>query len=275
MANGISVDRLNKTFGGFHLKNVYAEMPRGFVTAVIGNNGAGKTTLLKCIAGSYVPDSGSVRFGIKRGYGRMGVMFDECPYPPATRVSALSKTMSRIFDDWDPDRFQKLCEENRIDMDSRAGTLSRGKRMMLQAAVMLSHGTDYLILDEPTSGMDPEAKERFYGMLREYVSEDRTVVVASHMTSDLEKIADQVVLMIDGKVVICQDRASLAEEYGIVPLGNLEPPAEFVVGAAKGEFGSIALIKGRKEFSEKFPDVEVDEASLEDLVLYHIKGWQA
>jgi ABC-2 type transport system ATP-binding protein len=274
MNKGISVRYLNKSFGRFRLQNISAEMPRGYVTAIIGNNGAGKTSLLKCITGSYVPDSGVVEFGIPKQYGRIGVVFDECPYPPTMKVDALSRTMGRIFDDWDPMRFGDLCKGYGIDMSSRVGTLSRGRRMRLQIAVMLSHGTDYLILDEPTSGLDPEAREEFLDLLRDYVSdEEHTVVISSHMTSDLEKIADTVVLMIDGKVVLCQDRVSLLEEYGIVKVGGDRPIEDgFVIGMSDGEFGTTALIKDRRTFSESHPDVVIDDASLEDIVVYHMKG---
>lgn len=274
MNQGISVKYLNKSFGGSGLKNVCAEMPRGYITAIIGNNGAGKTTLLKCITGSYVPDSGVVEFGIPKRYGRMGVVFDECPYPPAMRIDALSKTLSKIFDDWDVSRFDSLCAEYRIPKSSKVGALSRGARMKLQFAVMLSHATDYLILDEPTSGLDPEAREEFLGLLRDYVSdEEHTVVISSHMTSDLEKIADQIVLMIDGKVVFCKDRVSLLEEYGILKVSSdCAIDDGLIIGTSEGEFGKTALIKDRKKFSESHPDLVIDDASLEDIVVYHMKG---
>ncbi|MBO4568537.1 MAG: ABC transporter ATP-binding protein [Candidatus Methanomethylophilaceae archaeon] len=274
MAQGISVRWLRKSFGRFKLDGVSAEMPRGYVTAVIGNNGAGKTSLLKCITGSYVPDSGVIEFGVPRRYGRMGVMFDECPYPPTMRVSALSKTMSRVFDDWDPDKFAKLCKAYGIDFSSKVGSLSRGRRMSLQAAVMLSHETDYLVLDEPTSGMDPEAREEFLEVLREYVSDDEhTVVISSHMTSDLEKIADQVVLMIDGKVVLCEDRISLMEDYGLVRAADSERiPKECMIGESEGGLGKAVMVKDRKRLSETIPDVEMYDASLEDIVVYHMRG---
>ena len=252
-------------------------MPRGYVTAVIGSNGAGKTSLLKCIAGSYVPDSGVIEFGIPRRYGRMGVMFDECPYPPTMRVSALSKTMSRVFDDWDPDGFARLCRGYGIEPSSKVGSLSRGRRMCLQAAVMLSHGTDYLVLDEPTSGMDPEAREEFLAVLRDYVSDDEhTVVISSHMTSDLEKIADQVVLMMDGRVVLCEDRVSLMEDYGLVRAADSgRVPEEFVVGASEGEYGRTVMVRDRKLLSETVPGIDIGDASLEDLVVYHMRGRKA
>ena len=274
MNQGISVKSLNKSFGGFGLKNICAEMPRGYITAIIGNNGAGKTTLLKCITGAYIPDSGVVEFGIQKQYGRIGVVFDECPYPPAMKVDALSKTMSKIFDDWGAVRFDSLCKGYRIPKSSKVGALSRGARMKLQFAVMLSHGTDYLILDEPTSGLDPEARDEFLDVLRQYVSdEEHTVVISSHRTSDLEKIADQIILMIDGKVIFCKDRISLIEEYGLVR--NPDPgdlPEGHVVGTVKNDFGSTVLVKGRAKLSDEHLGLLIDDASLEDIVVYHMRG---
>jgi len=274
MNQGISVKYLNKSFGGPGIKNICAEMPRGYITAIIGNNGAGKTTLLKCITGSYIPDSGVVEFGIPKRYGRIGVVFDECPYPPAMRIDALSKTLSKIFDDWDASRFDSLCAEYRIPKSSKVGALSRGARMKLQFAVMLSHATDYLILDEPTSGLDPDARDGFLDVLRDYVSdEEHTVVISSHMTSDLEKIADQIILMIDGRIVFCKDRISLMEEYGLVR--NADPndlPEEHVVGIVENDFGSTALVKDRAKLSDERPDLLIDDASLEDIVIYHMRG---
>ena len=204
-------------------------------------------------------------------------MFDECPYPPTMRVSALSKTMSRVFDDWDSDEFARLCKGYGIEPFSKVGSLSRGRRMSLQAAVMLSHGTDYLVLDEPTSGMDPEAREKFLEVLRDYVSDDEhTVVISSHMTSDLEKIADQIILMIDGKVVLCQDRISLMEDYGLVRAADAgRIPKECIIGASDGGLGQIVMVKDRKRLSETIPDVEMYDASLEDIVVYHMRGRKA
>ncbi len=274
MTRGISVKFLNKSFGKFRLHNINVEIPRGYITAIIGNNGAGKTSLLKCITGSYVPDSGVIEFGVPKQYGRIGVVFDECPYPPMMKVDALSRTMNKIFDDWDAIRFENLCKKYGINMSSRVGTLSRGRRMSLQIAVMLSHVTDYLILDEPTSGLDPEAREEFLGLLRDYVSdEEHTVVISSHMTSDLEKIADEIVLMIDGKVMLCQDRVSLLEEYGILKVScDCAIDDGFIIGTSEGEFGKTALIMNRKAFSESHPEMLIDDASLEDIVVYHMKG---
>lgn len=274
METGISVRYLNKAFGGFRLRSVSIEAPRGYITGVIGSNGSGKTTLLKCITGAYVPDSGYVEFGVPKRYGRIGIVCDECPYPPTMRVSRLSKVMSSIFDDWDDRRFSSLCDGYGIGPDSRVGTLSRGTRMKLQVAVMLSHGTDCLILDEPASGMDPESKEGLMDILRDYVSdEEHTVVISSNSISDLERIADQVVVMIDGEAVLCKDRISLMEEYGIVRAGTDEiVPEEHVVGSERTGFGSSYLVKDRGVLVEEHPELMIDDASLEDILLYLTRG---
>ena len=275
MNQGITIRGLNKELGDFRLEDIDLDIPKGYVTCLIGNNGAGKTSLLKCILGTYKKDSGSIVFGFKTSPGHVGVIFDECPYPMFYRIGFLSKAMSKIFDDWGEDRFFSLCKEFGISTEDRVGNLSRGMRMKLQTAVMLSHHTDYLVLDEPTAGMDPDSKERFLDMIREYMAEEeRLVIISSHQMSDLEKIADYVILMADGRIVLSKDMATLSIDYGMVrsPSDAEMIPREFVVHSESNDLGGVCLVHDRRDLQRMFPDMRIDDASLDEIMVHTMRG---
>lgn len=276
MGDSIKIKDLNKEFKSFALKDINAEIPRGYVTGIIGNNGAGKTTLLKCISGSYVPTSGTVEFPCTMMRGHIGIVFDECPYPGDMKVSYLSKAMSMIFEEWDSERYLSLCKKFDIPEKQVVMKLSRGMKMKLQAAVALSHKTDLLILDEATAGMDPESRAEFLDLIREYIADEQhTVIMSSHITSDLERIADYLIFIYNGKVILSGDRESLIDEYGIMRTGSeIIIPKEYIIFEETGSFGSTCLVSKKKELKEAYPEVTIDDASLDDIMVYLSRSYR-
>ncbi len=271
MNYGITISGLNKTYRQFSLGDIDLEIPGGYVTAVIGNNGAGKTTLLKCISGSCVPDTGSVDLG---DGGRIGFVADECPFMPYMTPAALSRSLSNFFGDWDTEKFRALCGKMGIDCDTRIMDLSRGTKMKLQFAVALSHGTDVLLLDEATSGLDPDARAEVLDMVRDYLSAgNRTVVMSSHIISDLEKIADYVLFLSDGKTVLFGDRESILDDFGILHVSEVPGPLrECIVHEEPGPYGTSCLIKDKAGVREAYPELSIDDASLEDIAVALIRN---
>ena len=274
MTEGIRISRLNKSFGGFSLKNIELTIPRGYVTAIVGNNGAGKTTLLKCITGSYIPDSGTIDFPSPRERGRTAVIFDECPFRININSKTLSKSMDVLFDDWNNERFVSLCERFRIDMGKKIGKLSKGTKMKLQAAVAFSHDTDILVMDEATAGLDPDAKMDLLDMVRDYITrEDRTVIMSSHIISDLEKIADYVVFINDGEIVLSSDKETLSDEFGILhTVKSIPELSENIVYESDGRYGKECLIRNKNEVREAYPELIIDDATLEDIAISIIRS---
>lgn len=274
MSDSIEIRDLNKKFKDFSLKDMNVDIPKGFVTGIIGNNGAGKTTLLKCITGSYVPTSGTITFPYEMRRGNIGVIFDECPFTGDAKVSFLSKMMSNLFDDWDSERFFSLCKTFDIDRSKPISKLSRGMRMKLQVAVALSHDTDIIVMDEPTAGMDPESRMEFLDMIREYISDgERTVIISSHITSDLEKIADHLIFIYNGEIILRGDRESLSDEYGVLKTGSGNIiPKEHIIYEETGNYGTTCFVRDKKGLKEAYPELVIDDASLDDIMVYMIRG---
>ena len=265
---------LRKSYGGFLLDIPELVFRQGYVTGIIGDNGAGKTTLIGCMTGSAVPDAGEIDSG---GMLPAGVVFDECPFPPDLKARKLSAVFAHMFPDWDPRRFDDLLEEFRIDRSKHVKEYSRGMRMKVQVAAALSRPTGMLVLDEPTAGMDPASREEFLDVIRDYmVDEGHTVVMSSHITTDVEKIADYVVLIEDGKAVLEGEKDAIMSRFGILHAssdGGLR--GQGIVRRRTEPHGCSYLIDGRDEFRRSHPDMVVDPASLEDLMIMMSRGEEA
>ncbi len=274
MEESISIKGLNKVFQDFSLKNIDLEIPKGYVTGIVGNNGAGKTTLLKCMSGSYLPSSGSISFPFETRVGSIGFVYDECPFSSGIKVSRLSKMMGVLFPDWNGETYSSLCQKFDIPQDRCISKLSRGMRMKLQVAVNLSHDTDLILLDEPTAGMDPEARADFLDLIRDYISgEERTVVISSHITSDLDKIADYMVFMYNGEVILTGDMESLMDEYGVLRTGGeIIVPQEHIIHTDRTRFGTVSLVKDKKDLREAYPELVIDDATIDDIMVNLMRG---
>ncbi len=270
----IVIKGLRKTYGDFVLDIPELTLERGFVTGVIGDNGAGKTTLIRCLTGAAIVDSGDIDLGTDVV---SGVIFDECPYPEDLRLKDLSSIFAHMFDGWDSDRFAGLCKDFGIDSKKKVKEYSRGMRMKVQAAVALSHPTGLLLLDEPTAGMDPAAREEFLDLIRGYMTDDdSTVVISSHITSDLEKIADYIVFIHNGKIILFDEKDSILARFGILHASNdSEIAGDKVICSRKTQYEHTYLIDDRDSFIAAHPDEKVDPASLEDIMIMITKGVEA
>ena len=269
MNAGITISHLEKRFNDFKLGPIDAVIPAGNITAIIGKNSSGKTALLSCISGSCAIDSGDVRFSKPVLDGNVGIVLDRCPYPPDIEVPGLSRLMSMVIPGWDRQGFFHLCSLMEIDSDLKISEMSKGNRTKLQVAVSLSHKTDYLIMDEPTSGLDPGSKDKVLDLVREYVSDEgHTVVIASHDTSVLEDNADYVLLLDGGRQVLFDDMNAIMDEYGCVNAPARPIQSQYVIGEESRRYGSTVFIKNRPELSKNYPELGIENVSLEDLVMY-------
>ncbi len=275
MDNAVEIRGLGKSFDGFSFEDVSLDIPKGSVVGLIGENGAGKTTLIKCITGAVIPDAGSIELRLRNGRSGIGVVFDECRFPEIFTAGQLNSVMPDILNGWDRSRFASMIEAYGIDPDAKISAYSRGMRMKVQVAAALAHDPELLIMDEPTAGMDPAAREEFLDTVLEFMQdEDHTALVSSHITSDLERIADYIVFIHKGRVVLSGEKDALLERFGIARCGKDAEIREkdLVVSTRRGEFGTSMLVDGREEFRKANPDIVVDDASLEDIMVYVIRG---
>ncbi|MDO5498950.1 MAG: ABC transporter ATP-binding protein [Propionibacteriaceae bacterium] len=212
--NPLELRGVIKRYDGFTLGPIDLVVPRGYVMGFVGANGAGKTTTIKAALGLIHPDAGTAA---TLDHGRLGVVYDQPAYVPEWRASDVGRGLAPFYDHWEAARFDEMLAWAGIESGKRVKDLSRGMGMKLQLAVALSHGAELLILDEPTSGLDPLARTQLLEMIGEFMTdESHSVLFSTHITTDLEKIADHVTVIHDGRIVTSSTRDELLDGYRMV-----------------------------------------------------------
>lgn len=241
--NPLEMHGLVKRYPGFEL-SLDLVVPQGFVMGFVGANGSGKTTTLRCALGAAIPDAGTVTLVDK---AHLGTVFDTPPYHPIWTVAQLERMMAGFYPTWDAEGFDTALRDAGIARDKRIKDLSRGMGMRLQLAVALNHGATFLMLDEPTSGLDPLARDEFLDQLRAFMTDEtHTVLFSSHITSDLEKVADYVTVLDAGRVVASEPLPELLDDYRLVAGGDadLSPEASgLVLGLRRHSAGWDGLMR--------------------------------
>ena len=290
MSNLLEIrDASRQVSDSFSLRNASLSIGSGEIVGLVGANGAGKTTIIRAALGLLKLDSGyAALFGeplasdtpdadVRRLRSRVGVVFDTCPYPSEITVSQVETCIKPAFPTWDNTCFETLVARFGLEPKKKVKSLSRGMGMKLQLACALSHDADLLILDEATAGLDPLARDELLDELRDYASAgDRGVLLSSHITSDLERIADRVVGIDAGSLIFDMPREQITDVAGIAHCtsGQAQHILACVDGAraAKREFSCDVLVPNRFEFAEAFPEVPCDRASIDDYLHFILKG---
>ena len=290
MSNLLEIRDANRQVSdSFSLRNTNLSIGSGEIVGLVGANGAGKTTLIRAALGLLKLDSGyAALFGepltadipdpdARRLRSRVGVVFDTCPYPSEITVSQVETCIKPAFPTWDNTCFETLVARFGLEPKKKVKSLSRGMGMKLQLACALSHNADLLILDEATAGLDPLARDELLDELRDYASnDDRGVLLSSHITSDLERIADRVVGIDAGSIIFDIPREQITDMTGIAHCAadQAQRILACVDGAraAKREFSCDVLVPNRFEFAEAFPEVPCDRASIDDYLHFILKG---
>lgn len=212
--NPLELHGISKRWNDFTLGPLDLVVPRGYVMGLVGANGAGKTTAIKIALGLVHADAGTVDV---LDHDRVGVVYDLPPYVADWQAAAVGRAVAPFYPQWDQDKFSSLLVWAGIDPRKPVKQLSRGMGMRLQLAVALSHGAELLILDEPTSGLDPLARSQLLEMIAEFMTDERnSVLFSTHITTDLEKVADYVTLLHAGRVLVATTRDDLTDSYRIV-----------------------------------------------------------
>lgn len=227
MKNALEVNGLCKTYGDFNLRDVSFSLPAGYIMGFVGQNGAGKTTTIRLILNMAHRESGEVKiFGLDNIQDELAVkqelaaVFDETFFVDTWRVRRVEKAIRGFYREWDSNRFTEYLKRFDISADKQVKELSRGMKMKLMLAVAMSHGAKLLILDEPTSGIDPVARDELLNILREYISDgEKSVFFSTHITSDLEMIADYITLISDGRIFYTGTKDDLLEHFVVVKGG--------------------------------------------------------
>lgn len=277
--NAIECRDLTKVYDGFTLDRVTFSLPSGCILGLVGENGAGKSTTLALLMDAIGRDGGTVEVlgtdnrspAFLRTRQEVGVVLDEACFPEMLTAREMGKVFARLYDRWDPACFDGYLTRLGLDPEKKFKDLSRGTRMKLALAAALSHDAKLLLLDEATSGLDPMIRDEILDVLRDFTrDETRSVVLSSHIVSDLEKVCDYIAFLHKGRLVLFEEKDRLLEEYALVKLtaGQLEEldPAA-VAGRRVGPYGAEALVR-----REKLPAGFVPErTSLEDIILFLAK----
>lgn len=270
--NAIELRGLEKHYKDFDLK-IDLELPRGCILGLVGENGAGKSTTIRLLLGMTRADGGSIRvLGAERANKEeIGVVLDEPAYPECLTARQVGKIMAGIFKSWDPTAYEGYLKKLSLPENKRFKDFSRGMKMKLSIAVALSHRPRLLVLDEPTSGLDPVVRDEVVELFADFArEEDHSVLISSHIVSDLEKLCDYVAFLHRGRLLLCREKDALREEYGLAQLSKtdfeaLDPAA--VVGSRRSPYGVSAIL--RRDAAPAGLDLE--PVSIEDLFILMVK----
>ena len=283
MTNCIEISGLCKSYRDFALEDVSLVLPGGSILGLIGENGAGKTTTIKCILNLVRRDAGTITLmgydniaQERQAKSEVGVVLDECFFHDTLRPRDIHAILSRVFQNWDRELFERYLKKFQLPEGKFIKEFSRGMKMKLSLAAALAHHPKLLILDEATAGLDPvvrdEILDEFLGFIQD---EDHSILISSHITSDLEKVADYITYLHQGRVVLSEAKDVLQDSYGRVgctaqQLSAIQP--EDLVRVRKGSYGCEALVSDRAAFHKKYPQLMVEPISLEDIMLFIGKG---
>lgn len=281
--NILLVKNLTKDYGDFVLNNLSFTIPRGVIMGLIGENGAGKSTTINCVLNEVKKDAGQISiFGkdhIKDEIeikDKLGVVFDENHFPDIFTPAEIGKYMAGIYSQWNRLVYRNYLEKFELPENKKIKDFSKGMKVKLAFAVALSHNAEFLILDEATSGLDPIIRDDILDILIDFVQdENHSALVSSHITSDLEKIADYITFIHKGKLVFSHPKDELIYNYGIISCGaavfdNIDKTE--VIAYRKEDYQYKVLVKDRRRAEKNYPKALIEPAAIEEIMLFYVKG---
>ena len=287
--NSIEIKGVTKHYEGFTLDSVSFSVPKGCIMGFIGQNGAGKTTTIRSILNITNIDEGEIRLlgldhpehetEIKK---HIAVVFDELPFHDVFSAKDMARIFEGLYEEWDNSVYQQYLKRFGLPLKKKIGQFSKGMKMKLQIACALSHNAELLIMDEATTGLDPVVRDEILHMFQEYLQNgERSILMSSHITSDLEKIADMVTFIDRGKILLTGYKDEIIEKHGILKCSKervSEIDSGDIVSVRFNHFGAEVMLCDRENSAYKYKQYPVDPASLDDIMLYYVhkeeREWQ-
>ena len=278
----LRLENVRKKYKDFGM-DVTMEVKPGRVTGLIGRNGAGKTTAFKAALGLIRTEGGEISMLGKplsklseKDRERSGVVLSDSGFSGYLKIKDLVVILRNLYSGFDEEYFTGKCKSFGLPFDKRIKDFSTGMKRRLHVAAALSHHADLLIMDEPTAGMDVIARDELLTMIREYMeAEERSVLISSHISGDLEGLCDDIYLIDEGKVILHEDTDVLLDEYGILKVTKEQYEAmdkSFLVCRRKEEFGYSCLTKEKQFYMENYPDIVVEKGSVDGVMTMMIRG---
>ena len=281
MSDVLKLENVTKRYPDFTLDNVSFSVPKGCICGFIGQNGAGKTTTIQLILDIIKKDGGTIEVmgqsmeengvALKE---EIGVVYDEMGFHEFMTPNEINTMMKHIYKNWQQDAFFDYLKRFSLPRNKRCGAFSRGMRMKLQIAVALSHNAQLLIMDEPTSGLDPIVRNEMLQIFQEFVmDENHTILLSSHITGDLERIADMVVFIDHGKIVLSGNKDEILETHGLIKCKKEEVECidkEDIISVRKSGFGAEVLVANKEKCSKKYEKMVMENIALEDIMIFYV-----
>lgn len=280
----LQVENLTKQYAAFKLDHVSFSVPKGTIMGLIGENGAGKSTTINAILDLINKDDGKVTFWGQELYASkqlkedIGVVFDGINFYETLTPAKVSKISRAAYKQWDESLYQDYLNRFQLPLDKEIKELSKGMKMKLGIAAALSHNPKLLILDEATSGLDPVMRDDILDIFLEFVQdENHSILMSSHITTDLEKVADYITFIHQGKVLFCKTKDELRYNYGIIRCGAAifeQIDKEEILAYRKDDYQWNVLVADKEKAKRKYKTAVVDDATIDDILLLYVKGVQ-
>ena len=284
MSNAIEIKNLKKKYdNNFELGEINLEIPSGYIIGLIGENGAGKTTLIKSILNIIKPEYGEIKIFDKNNKKYesiikedIGVVLDGMFFPEILTPNNINSIMKDIYKNWDKELFYKYLNNFKLQSNKKIKDLSKGMRKKLEIATALSHKPKLLILDEPTSGLDPVIRDDILDIFLDFIKdEEHTILLSTHITSDLEHIADEIIFIDRGKIILNENKDELLDNYGILKCDKKsfdKISKDDIVSYKKNKYNYEVLVNNKNKIKNKYKDCIIDKITLEELMVLVIKG---
>ncbi len=274
--NAVEVKELTKKFKGFTLDHVSFSLPAGCIMGLVGENGAGKSTTLKLLLNMIQKDSGRITILGKDeksiDKNEIGVVFDECRFHESFTAKDINQVLKSIFQRWSEQQFFDYLNRFEVPSNKKLKEFSRGMKMKISIAAAVSHDAKLLLLDEPTSTLDPVVRDELLDIFYDFISDEQhSIIISSHIVSDLEKVCDYIAFMHKGKMILCEEKDRLLQECRLAQMSEAEFSAidkDEIIGSRKTPFGITAVI--RKAAAAQIRNTQ--PINLEDLFVYMIRG---
>ena len=284
MKDILRVENLNKSYKNFSLTDISFSLPEGCITGFIGINGAGKTTTLRTILDLAKKDSGNIQFfGLdmdkneKQIKNRIGVVLDDGCFYEELSMAEMKSILASAYTDWSEQDFKHYMVMFSLDPKRKINTLSKGMKMKYALTLALSHNAELLIMDEPTSGLDPLSRSQLLNVLNDYMENGgKGVLFSTHITSDLDKIADMLIMIHNGRIVFQEEKDFLLDNYRIIKGDKkllTENIRQLFLNITETAFGFTGVTKHASKVQSYLPDVITERPTIEDIMLANLGGY--
>lgn len=279
--NAIEIKKITKKYDGFTLDDLSFNVPKGSIMGFVGQNGAGKSTTINTILNIIKPDDGEIKiFGLDHIKDEIEIkknisaVFDELPFHEELNAKQLNAVLGNIFPQWSKETFQSYLDKFALPSKKKFAKFSKGMKMKVQIAAALSHNAKLLIMDEATTGLDPVVRNEILDIFLEYLQdEDHSILMSSHITSDLEKIADSVTFIDKGKLLLTGYKDDILAVHGLIKCSKsdyAELDKNDIISARINDYSVEALVNDKEKCLKKYSGAVIDPTTLEEIMLYYV-----